>query len=599
LGRIPDATIQEIRSRADIVGLIGRHVELKQAGRSWKGLCPFHDEKSPSFHVTPEREIFHCFGCNKGGDVITFVCEYENLTFPEAVRALAQELGIDVPETGDRRHDEGPDLFGALDVAQRFFRDQLSVDAGKGAREYLEKRGLAAEVIDRFGLGFAPDEWDGASRALRAAGIDDRTAAAAGLVSERKSGGYYDRLRGRVTFPIMDIRGRVIAFGGRALGADQEPKYLNTPETAVYHKREAFYGFPHALEPIRKSERAVVCEGYFDAIALDRAGVREALATCGTALSSAHAKQLRRRTQNVSLLFDGDSAGRRAMESALAELLPVDVRVRAVTLPAGEDPHDYLESHGDEALRSLIDRAPNAIEVVMRSAMAAGCATPSEKSDVVARVAPLVALVPNPVERSEYARRLSVATGTDPQAVEAVVRESRGGGGRAAAEKLSADLVRPRATSEEKRHIRQMALILSRHPGLASASVCEQIHEVVPGGEWKALIFQLVDAGEDGCVDQNGAIDALALESQLGDESAALLRSVIVDESLLDSETSPAVVLADLLRRFSREHRRASESELTRRMQDPSEDEEELLKKKQAQLERKRHAAGIGPGRST
>jgi len=598
LGRIPETTIQEIRDRADIVGLIGRYVELKQAGRNWKGLCPFHDEKTPSFNVNPDRQIFHCFGCEKGGNVITFLVEHDNLTFPEAVRTLADDLGIEVPETGGRsERGEGERVFDALEIAQRCFREALHSSQGTAALDYLTQRGLDADVIEHFGLGFVPDRWDTVSRALERASVPIRVGIAAGLLGEGKSGGSYDYLRGRVTFPIRDVRGRVIAFGGRALGDEEGPKYLNTPESSVYHKRRTFYGFPHALEPIRKQRRVVICEGYFDAIALHRAGVAEAVATCGTALTPDHADELRRRrVGEVILLFDGDSAGQHAMQRALEILLRVDLRVRAVVLPAGQDPDDYLASHGAEPLRALIDAAPDAVELVLRHAMMGGCSTPNQKADVVRHMAPLIAAIAGPIERAEYTRRLAVATGTDPTAVEAVVRASIRGQSVPADHDVANGLIRPRSAGADDRHVRQIALILSHEPSVVTDELCARMHEVLPECAWKDMVFLLVDAAADGCVDAEGAIDHLAIQDRLDADSMKLLSELMVDDSMLDSEMPAGDVLVQLVVRYEAKRLAERQKELTRRTTDPEEDARRILEEKQALLDRKRAAAGIGTG---
>jgi DNA primase len=595
LGRIPEATIQEIRDRADIVGLIGRYVELKQAGRNWVGLCPFHDEKTPSFNVNPDRQIFHCFGCDKGGNVFRFLMEHEGRTFPEAVRTLADELGIVVPESSSRDRGDTELVFSALKFAQESYREALRSSEAHGARAYLERRGIDDSVAEHFGLGFAPDRWDHVVKALDAAGVSDRHGGMAGILSERSSGGYYDLLRGRITFPICDVRGRVIAFGGRALTEDQQPKYLNSPESPAYHKRSALYGFPQALEPIRRAGRAIVCEGYFDAIALQRAGLGEAVATCGTALTTDHATHLKR-TKQVVLLFDGDAAGQKAMERALAVLLPAGLRVRAATLPDGQDPDDYLAESGADALRQVVDRAPDALELVIRHAMATGCVTPADKADAVGHVAPLVALVADPVERSEYARRLSVATGTDPQAVEAVVRGSARGQTRSPSSEVAAEIVAPRRSSPEDRHLRHIALILCRHPGLVSPGLAAKMQEVLPAGPWKGLVFALIEAGQDGCLDETGAIDLNGMEGRLPPGELSLLHEMAVDESLLESETPASEMLAHLIARYLAKTLEAKEKEIRRRMQDPTEDPQVLLRERQALLDRRRAAVGIEMG---
>jgi DNA primase len=271
VGLIPDEIIQQIRERVDLVDLVGRFVTLKKAGRSYKGLCPFHGEKTPSFNVNPDRQAFYCFGCQTGGNAITFLMKIENLSFPEAARALARERGIEIPEEGSGERGLSERLFEANEVAQAAYRAALAAP-GNPALAYLEKRGIDAASIERFGIGFAPDRWDFVATRLREKGIPAELGERAGILAPRSSGGHYDRLRGRVTFPIRDTRGRILGFGGRALGEGQEPKYLNTPESPIFRKREAFYGYPFALDPIRRGERAVVVEGYFDLIALHRAG---------------------------------------------------------------------------------------------------------------------------------------------------------------------------------------------------------------------------------------------------------------------------------------------------------------------------------------
>ena len=383
MGRIPDEIIQQIRDRVDIVDLVGRFVSLKPAGRNHKGLCPFHNEKTPSFVVTPDRQSFKCFGCGEGGNVFGFLMRMENLSFPEAVRTLAAQHGIEVPDTGPSEGGGTQGLQEANELAQECYRRALAQANSPGA-SYLAGRGIDAATIEHFGIGYAPDRWDTVTQALRARNIPAGEGERAGLLKEGRSGGHYDLLRGRVTFPIRDVRGRVIGFGGRAIREDQEPKYLNTPESPIFHKRRAFFGFPGALEPIRRHGRAIVVEGYFDLVALQRAGIEGAVATCGTALTDEHARNLARRTKTVVLLFDGDEAGQKAMERSLEVLLPAGLRVHTAGLPAGEDPDSFLAREGAEALRALVEAAPPALDVAIRRAVAQGCSTPAEKAETKA-----------------------------------------------------------------------------------------------------------------------------------------------------------------------------------------------------------------------
>ncbi|MCS5638522.1 MAG: DNA primase [Myxococcota bacterium] len=586
MGRIPESTIQEVIDRADILGLIGRYVDLKQTGQSWKGLCPFHDEKTASFNVNPGRHAFYCFGCQAKGNVIGFLMDHENLTFPEALRTLAADLGIEIPESGSGQRSDNEKVFAALDLAQRTYREALRSPAGQQARQYLEERGLDPGTIDRFGIGYAPDAWDTMAHALGKAGFSQEVGMLSGLLNERSSGGHYDRLRDRVIFPIQDVRGRVIAFGGRALGADQQPKYLNTPESPVYHKRRTFYGFPHALEPIRRAGRAIVCEGYFDAIALARAGLAEAVATCGTALTADHARDLGRRTKTLSLLFDGDSPGQKAMEKALEILLPAGLRVRAVSLPAGMDPDDYLVAEGGEALAALVDRAPDALEVVIRRAAARGCSSPAEKADAVGHVAPLLAGVSDPVERSEYVRRLALTMGADRAAVESVVRAAvKGRNAPPNARLAGVHDDRPAISAEvedsvsepEDRALRQAALIVSRHPELVSDALAQEMTDALPNCGLKELILAFARAGKQGHVDNQGRVDLEAMAEKVSSDQLPLAYKVIVDEELYPRNHPPGEVLSQLVGKFVKKNLKAEIKRVESRLDDPDEDKAETL----------------------
>lgn len=600
MGRIPEETIEAIRNRVDIVDLVGRSVSLRQAGRSFKGLCPFHHEKTPSFHVNPQLGIFHCFGCNAGGNAFAFLMRHDNLTFPEAVRALGRECGIEVPEEhAGAEQGVGRRLREACAVAERFYRASLQSAEGAAARAYLAGRGFDAEACARFAIGFAPDRWEALVRALAAARVPVAAALQAGLVGEGQRG-HYDRLRGRVVFPIRDVRGDPVAFGGRALpdaqGRAPDPKYLNTPESPLFRKREAFYGMPDALEAIRRAGRAVVVEGYFDRIALARAGLEEALATCGTALTEDHARQLRRRTQEVVLLFDGDAAGQRAVERSLALLLPEGLRVRAAELPAGDDPDTYLERHGAEALRELVGRAAPALDGVIRRAVARGCATPWEKADAVAAVVPLLALVPDPVERGETARQLSFAAGVPAAEVEAALRRARPG--RTGSDDPDAISERtrsgPRVESTEARWARSLAGYLVHFPALAGTIDPDELASLVPA-PWDRVLPALADT----LADHAGA-DVAALAETLGGEAAAALRAVAVEALPAESPESAGSGMSDTLQRLRQRRLAEQERELTRRLRQATSlaEQETILAEKQRIQELKRRTQNPRPPRA-
>lgn len=604
MSRIPESTIHEIRNQADIIGVVSRHVELKQAGRNWKGLCPFHNEKSASFNVNPDRQIFHCFGCQEGGDVIAFMMKHEGLTFPEAARSLAGELGIEIPEDRDSPNAGlTTRIYEANQETQSLYRESLRTPEGKAARAYLVSRGFDGPTADEFGIGFAPDRWDGVANHLRKNKIAGDVGVQAGLLGERKSGqGFYDRLRGRLTFPIEDVRGRVIGFGGRALAADQEPKYLNTPETPVFHKRQAFYGYPAALEPIRRAGRVILCEGYFDRIAFARAEMGEALATCGTALTPDHGAQLRRRAREIVLVFDGDSAGQAATEKALIVLLPHGLRVRAAQIPGGADPDDYLNEHGAEALRDLVNNAPDALELAIRNAMRQGVSSPDQKADVVAHVGPLVACVADAVSRDEYTRRLAMAIDASTSAVATVVRDAaRSSHQTPQVDQASLGIQRERRDAPEERQLRAIARMCLQRPDLIGDETALTLQEILPGGAWKSIILQIVEAAAEGLLlggDQRG-VDPFAIESRLDEEARLRLREIAIDDTPMDSERSTEQVLADLVTWFEKRALDVRRRELNQRMRDPNADGDALLTEKQAQLLERRARLGVGTGGST
>ncbi len=588
MARIPETTINEIRERIDIVDLIGRYLTLKPSGRNFVGLCPFHNEKTPSFNLNRERQIWHCFGCGEGGHVFAFLMRHENLTFPEAVRQLARECGVEIKEDEPGERGGVESLVSANEAAQALYRKALAGTEGAAARAYLAKRGLDAANIERFGIGLAPDRWDAVVGALRASGIDASIGERAGLLAPRKDGGFYDRLRGRVTFPIQDVRGRYVGFGGRALAADQEPKYLNTPETPLFHKRDAFFGFPMALEPMRKTGRAVVVEGYFDLIALHRAGVAETVATCGTALTPEHAKNLRRRAREVVLLFDGDAAGEKAVSRALEVLLPEGLRVRAVVLPAGDDPDTYLERYGPAALKALVDGAQPALESVIRRATTAGVSTAWEKADAIGAVAPLLARVTDTIERSEWARRLALATYTEPRHVELAIRQASQGKSVAATPELLPTGT-PRRYGPEERFARDIARLLLRHPALAARVPAGELVPELPEGMWRGLVAQVLEAASTG-----GATDAASQADRLdGEARTALLALALDDAPELDEATAASVLEQTLARLHDRKLLGAMRETTLRAKESPSVDASVLLAAKQRQIEERRAARSV------
>ena len=352
-----DDTISEVRAASDIVDVVSDYVRLKKKGSNFFGLCPFHQEKTPSFSVNPELGIFKCFGCGAGGDVFRFVREVEGMSFPEAVRTLAEKAGIELPEEGAasrERADAMEAVYGALRFAARFFHAQLTrTDSGQKALAYMQRRGYSNAMIREFGVGYAPDGWDRLLKEAEAKHISAETLEQAGLVIPHKSGeGHYDRYRDRVMFPIFSHMGKVLGFGGRVLDdaageqGNPQPKYINSPETLVYDKRRVLYGLHQARQIIREQEEAVLVEGYTDVMSLYQAGVRNAVASCGTSLTREQVQLLHRYAQRIVLVFDADGAGEKAARRAIDLVLAEGMSVYVVELPAGEDPDSIAQRQG-------------------------------------------------------------------------------------------------------------------------------------------------------------------------------------------------------------------------------------------------------------
>ena len=414
MGLIPASFIDELMGRTDIVEVINARVPLKKAGREYKACCPFHGEKTPSFTVSPTKQFYHCFGCGAHGTALGFLMDFEHLSFPEAVEELASLAGLEVPREESQGSDRRTDLYGLLDAVAAFYRDELK--RHQPAIDYLKARGISGATAATFGLGWAPEAWDAV---LKRFGRDDETVrrlATAGLLIERDGGGHYDRFRGRVMFPIRDARGRVIAFGGRVLGKD-EPKYLNSPETPLFHKGRELYGLYEARQALRQIDRLLVVEGYMDVVGLREAGIAFAVATLGTATTPEHLERLFRVTEEVVFCFDGDRAGREAAWRALENALPTlreGRQVRFLFLPEGEDPDSLVRAEGAEAFAARLDHA-RPLSEYLHDELAAR--VDMESMDGRARLAelakPLVARVPEGVFRALLVRRIARAVGMD------------------------------------------------------------------------------------------------------------------------------------------------------------------------------------------
>jgi DNA primase len=538
--------IDEVRSAADIVKIVGDYVKLRKAGANFMGLCPFHQEKTPSFAVHPTKQIFHCFGCGVGGDVFKFMMLMENLTFPEALRRLAEKVGVRLRETvSDETYDanarERAILYKMHEVASKFFAMQLTGTAeGRAARAYLSDRGLTEEVIGRFRLGYAPSDGQALTRHLSDAGFEPAQLEKSGLVlrdAERER--LYDRFRRRVIFPISNDSGKVVAFGGRALGDDQ-PKYLNSPETPIYTKGRVLYHLDRAAPAIRKQDYAILVEGYMDCIAVASSGIENVVASCGTSLTEGQTRVLGRSTRRLVVNYDPDSAGVAATERSLALLLEEGFEAKVLALPGGLDPDSFIRQQGAGAYRELLASAPTYLDYLTdRAAAQHNLGTPEGKVAAANAVLPYLARVPNPMLRAELANRLAERLRLDERLLREELKRLAGTGQRDV--RLSPEAAARKAIPAERELLRAFL----ENEELADEFLPQLVEEGVSEGLVTEAIFKLfLELRRRGDkLEPVRFVDSLAAEEQR-----------LVFESLLGRGETP-----------SREHARACHAALRRR----------------------------------
>jgi DNA primase len=502
-----------VKQQADIVRVVGEYVRLKKSGQNFTGLCPFHSEKTPSFAVHPVKQIYHCFGCGVGGDVFSFVMEMDKITFPEAVRAVAEKCGIAVPaprerSPGERRENQ---LRSALveihKEAAAFFVQQLNgTPEGRAAKAYLLDRGLDSEAVARFGIGFAPSGGEALLRALKPK-YPEKALEPSGLFSRDQNGRLFDRFRRRVMFPIANESGKIVAFGGRALG-DDLPKYLNSPETPIYTKSNILYHLDRAKDALRQRDFAVLVEGYMDAIAVARAGVSNVVASCGTSLTEPQVKLLNRFTRRIIVNYDPDTAGQAATERSLAILLERGAEVRVLALPGGKDPDNFIRSEGPAAYTKLLSEAPPYVDYLISRARKMDMSTAEGKLRAVNSLLPYVQRIPDRILRSEWATRIAQQLRIE----EPVLRESMR---KAASERRSEVKARPelvgRVGKPAERRLVQMLIEGEEF----RAQLAEEIRtgELHRGLESERILAVLIEACASG-VRPDAAALALALDER-------------------------------------------------------------------------------------
>ena len=403
----PQDFIERVKSANDIVGTISASLPLKKSGANYTTLCPFHTEKTPSFSVSHSKQIFHCFGCGEGGNVISFVMKYDNLPFIDAVKMLAERAGIPIPQAKEER--ELTRLYDVNKEAAAFYRERLKSAAEKsGVAEYVRKRAIDPDMIELFGIGYAPDSWDACLKRLASKKFSTADMAAAGIIKKSSRGSYIDTFRNRLIFPISNEQGRVIAFAGRQLAADKGPKYLNSPESKLYNKSRVVYGLKQAAEHIRKADQLLVVEGYTDLIALYQSGIKNVAATAGTAFTPYHCRTLMRYTKNIVMIFDGDDAGKKAAARATRIAMDHQIRPRIAMLKKGTDPDDLVKSEGRDGFLKLVDEAKPYMSYMIELACGRyDVSTAEGRADAARSLLPDLAEIKDPIERASYVEVLS------------------------------------------------------------------------------------------------------------------------------------------------------------------------------------------------
>jgi DNA primase len=432
-----DSAKEEIRSRIDIATVIGRYVNLKQSGQTLKGLCPFHKEKTPSFHVNPTQGFFHCFGCGKGGDVFSFLEQIEGIGFSEALSMLGEECGIAVKResgtTESPQRNEGDaasappgpsktELLRIHDIVQQYFYNNIKISPQAVA--YFKTRGLTPEIVKEFHLGFALEGWTSLIDFSKTKNIPESALVSCGLAIKKDNGRCYDRFRNRIIFPLADLSGRVIGFAGRGMDDATMPKYLNSPETILYKKKSFLYGLGRARPFIKESGMVMVVEGYMDYLSLYQAGIKNVVASSGTALTPEHGQLIARFTKNILLLFDGDTAGQSAIEKAIFTLAPFNLHITTLSLPGDDDPDSFIKNNGREAFLGLLNKARTWSDfIIERMMLIHNASTPVGKSSAIEALSPLAASIRDPILAEQFKREIAIKLSNQRQEEEQLLHD--------------------------------------------------------------------------------------------------------------------------------------------------------------------------------
>ena len=566
-GRIPQAFINSLIERVDIVSVIGTRVELKRAGKSLKGLCPFHDEKTPSFNVNPDKQLYYCFGCGAGGTALTFLREYDRLDFVEAVETLAAIIGVEVPREHGREPPRDTGLYDVLADADRTYQGWLRRHpTAQRATDYLKQRGLSGVVARDFGIGFAPEGWDGIKTALSNIGVERLIDA--GLVIRNDNGRTYDRFRDRIMFPIHDTRGRVVGFGGRVLG-DEQPKYLNSPETDVFHKGQELYGLFEARRASRNLDSAIVVEGYMDVVGLAQHGVRGAVATLGTAIGEAHFRKLYRHTHDVVCCFDGDAAGRQAAWKAVLAAFPAlseGRQLRFIMLPDGEDPDSIVAREGNERFDERVREAVPVAEYYFGELeRGLNMQQIGDRARLCDLALPDMATLPDGMFRRMMVERLAQTAQVEATQLEA--RLGQAGQPRAAARRAAEP---PAASATMSQLMRRLLHMLVRQPACAH-ELDAQLRPAVVAAAQGTLLQRLLDY----LTREPDSDTATVLARFLGDPGYEEL-ATLATQPLAVPDEGIAAEFRDGVARLLQEQRRAERRAMAENLADAADATERL-----------------------
>ncbi len=546
-----------VKQQADIVRVVGEYVRLRKSGLNFTGLCPFHNEKTPSFSVSQTKQFYYCFGCGMGGDVFKFVMEMEKITFPESVRAVAEKCGIAIPAARERTPEERKEnqqrtsLVDMHREAAAFFVQQLNTTPeGRAAKAYLLDRGLDSDAMARFGIGFAPSGGEALLRAFKLK-FPEKALEVSGLFSRDQNGRLYDRFRRRVMFPIANDSGKIVAFGGRALG-DDLPKYLNSPETPIYTKSNILYHLDRAKEALRQKDFAVLVEGYMDAIAVARAGISNVVASCGTSLTEPQVKLINRFTRRIIVNYDPDTAGQNATERSLTLLLEQGAEVRVLALPGGKDPDSFIKAEGAAAYIKLLNEAPPYVDYLISRARKMDMSTGEGKLRAVNFLLPYVQRIPDRILRSEWASRIAQQLRIE----EPVLRESMR---KAASERRSEVKSRPELVGRvgkpaERRLVQLLIEGDEFRAQLAQEIRAEELHR---GLESERILEALIEAGAEGV-----RPDAAALATALEDRDRRLLFEIAFETAAPPTWEEAQSCLAVLRRRLAEEELSAVQKQI-------------------------------------